>query len=48
MKTVIIAAIMAIAPALAAAACGDDRVTMSCAEGTVFDQERGACVPVTG
>ncbi len=52
-KTTLAAALLALSPSIALAmGCsegGHEQVTMSCADGTVFDSEKGVCVPlVTG
>jgi hypothetical protein len=48
MKHIVVAAVLALAPGLAIAGCGHDRVkttATSCAEGQVWDSKTMACVP---
>lgn len=48
-KTLLAAAALAIVPALGFAACSGSHQAMSCADGMVWDPERGSCVSqVTG
>lgn len=47
-KTILTAAILALAPLGAAAACWDRDIAMTCADGTTYDAETRSCVPVTG
>lgn len=49
MKTLATALVLSLAPAAAFAACDwQKNAAMSCADGTVYDAERQACVPTTG
>lgn len=48
MKTALFACIVAVLPGLAIAECTYSSASMSCADGTVYDSEKAACVPVTG
>lgn len=49
MKTLLSAAILALAPALAFAACGGhSEQAMTCADGTVYDAASGSCKVVSG
>ncbi len=45
-KTALAALVLALAPAIATAACFDDhsQQAMSCAEGTIWDEKTSACV----
>ncbi|MFZ8941208.1 MAG: hypothetical protein ACO2ZK_04320 [Gemmobacter sp.] len=48
MKHIVVAAVLALAPGLAIAGCGHDRIqttAASCAEGQVWDSKTMACVP---
>jgi len=50
MKTTIIAAILALSPAIGfAMGCGGAKhdTAMSCAEGTLYDAKTGTCAPLT-
>lgn len=51
MKTLIAALALAVTPGLALATCfghAKEEVTMTCAPGTVYDEDAQACVPTTG
>ena len=48
-KTLAAAVALTLVPALATAACSyGKQVTMTCAEGSVYDTDAGKCVPTTG
>ena len=49
MKSILLSSVLLLMPALAFADCtGSESAAMSCADGTAFDHEKGACIPVTG
>ena len=49
LKTTLTALVLALAPAIAGAACfdGHTKQAMTCAEGSVWDSEKAVCVDVT-
>ena len=46
MKIALVILALAGLPSLAMAACGHDRTAQSCADGSTWDDETGACVPI--
>jgi hypothetical protein len=46
-KTLTIAAVLSVLPAISFAMCSYDKQAMSCAEGTVFDEASSSCVAAT-
>lgn len=49
-KTLLAAAALTLAPALATAECGfhSQKQAMSCADGMEYSEDKQSCVPVTG
>lgn len=46
-KPVLIAIALTLLPGIALAMCGHDQKTMSCAEGSVWDNDKQTCTPAT-